>query len=232
MKKLSFHLLFLFIFIGVLAGQYFHIRWMSHIFKPAIMVWVGFYFLMFSKHVEKKVVRLALAAFVFSWFGDVLLMFGGKGFIYFMLGLFSFLLAQIFYIFLFIRTIQSSERGFFLKSKPFWLLPYLVYGAGIYILLFNHLDVVMKISVLVYMTALLSMSALALNRFGAVRRVSFVHVFAGSVLFMVSDTLIALNKFLVPVPHEGILIMSTYMLAQYFIMTGLLKQYEPGTVAA
>jgi len=232
MKKQFLLLLFLFIFIGVLAGQHFHIRWMSDIFKPAIMVWVGFYFLMFSKHVEKKMVWLAVAAFVCSWFGDVFLMFAGKDLIYFMLGLSSFLLAQIFYIFLFLRSVNPSGRSSFLKNKPFWLAPYLVYGAGIYLLLFNHLDDVMKIAVLVYTTALLSMSALALNRLGAAPRVSFVPVFAGSVLFVVSDTLIALNKFLAPVPHEGILIMSTYMLAQFFIMTGLLKQYEPGTVAA
>lgn len=232
MKKQLLLLLFLFIFIGVLAGRYFHIRWMSYTLKPAIMFWVGFYFLMFSKPVEKKMVRLAVAAFVCSWFGDVFLMFGGKGDLYFMLGLSSFLLAQVFYIFLFLRSVKTSGRPSFLKNKPFWLAPYLVYGAGIYILLFNHLDVVMKISVLVYMIALLSMSALALNRLGAVGRNSFVPVFAGSVLFVVSDTLIAFDKFLAPVPHEGILIMSTYMLAQYFIMTGLLKQYEPGTVAA
>jgi len=101
-----------------------------------------------------------------------------------------------------------------------------MYGFVIYILLFNHIDLVLKIAVFVYMIALLGMSAMALNRYKTVSSVSFNLVFYGSLLFVISDTLIALNKFLIPIPNDRIFVMSTYIAAQYLMMRGLLKQFE------
>ncbi len=46
-------------------------------------------------------------------------------------------------------------------------------------------------------------------------------VFHGALLFMVSDSLIAINKFQFAVPFAGFLIMSTYILAQWFIVDGI-----------
>ncbi len=226
MKKYLFHILFLIIVVGDLTGELLQIKWIDYSFKPFILIWIGGYFLMHAKNIDKKVVQLALFAFVFSWFGDMLLMFGEIDFIYFMLGLVSFLIAQIVYIFLFLRTINISGKMPFLKKKPFWLIAYIAFGLIVYTILYNHLDAVLKIAVFVYMTALLSMSAMALNRFGNGHPISFSLVFIGSLLFVLSDTMIALNKFLAPIPYEGILIMTTYISAQYLIMRGLLKQYE------
>jgi uncharacterized membrane protein YhhN len=70
------------------------------------------------------------------------------------------------------------------------------------------------------------MSAMALNRFRAVNPASFFLVFAGSVLFVISDSLIALDKFLTSIPHDRLLVMSTYISAQFLIMMGILKQFE------
>jgi len=76
------------------------------------------------------------------------------------------------------------------------------------------------------MTALLGMSAMALNRFKAVNSVSFFLVFTGSVLFVISDSLIAIDKFLNSIPHDRFWVMSTYISAQLLIMMGILKQFE------
>ncbi len=226
MKKSLFHLLFLIIVVGDLVGELLQIKWIDYSFKPFILIWIGGYFLMHAKNIDTKVVRLAMFAFIFSWFGDMLLMFSEIDFIYFMVGLVSFLIAQIFYIFLFLRTINISGKMPFLKKKPFWLIAYIAFGLIVYTILYDHLDAVLKIAVFVYMTALLSMSAMALNRFGNGHPISFSLVFIGSLLFVLSDTMIALNKFLAPIPYEGIFIMTSYISAQYFIMRGLLKQYE------
>jgi len=171
-------------------------------------------------------VRLALFAFLFSWLGDVLLMFSNRLPQFFIFGLASFLVAQTGYVFLFRKTINLSGKKPFLKKKPYFLIFYIAYGLIVYIALFNRLDSVLRIAVFIYMSALLGMSSMALNRFGNGHPVSFSLVFAGSLLFVFSDTMIAINRFLVPVPYEGILVMSTYMVAQYLIMRGLLKQYE------
>ncbi len=226
MKKNLIHFLFLIIVVGDLVGELLQIKWIDYSFKPLILLWIGGYFLMHAKNIDRKVVQLAVFAFVFSWFGDILLMFGEKDFIYFMLGLMSFLVAQIFYIFLFLRTINISGKMPFLKKKPYWLIGYIAFGLIVYTLLYNHLDAVFQIAVFIYMVALLSMSAMALNRFGNGHPISFSLVFIGSLLFVVSDTMIAINKFLVAIPYEGILIMTTYISAQYLIMRGLLKQYQ------
>lgn len=226
MKKYLFHLLFLIIVVGDLTGELLQIKWIDYSFKPFILIWIGGYFLMYAKNIDKKVFQLAMFAFVFSWFGDMLLMFGEIDFIYFLVGLVSFLIAQIFYIFLFLRTINISGKMPFLKKKPYWLILYIAFGLIVYTILYSHLDAVLRIAVFVYMTALLSMSAMALNRFGNGHPVSFSLVFIGSLLFVLSDTMIALNKFLTPIPYEGIFIMTSYISAQYLIMRGLLKQYE------
>ncbi len=226
MKKYLLHFLFLIIFVGDLVGEFYQISWIDYSFKPFIMIWIAGYFLMYSKNINREVVRLALFAFLFSWLGDVLLMFSNRLPQFFILGLASFLVAQTGYVFLFRKTINLSGKKPFLKKKPYFLIFYIAYGLIVYIALFNRLDSVLRIAVFIYMSALLGMSSMALNRFGNGHPVSFSLVFAGSLLFVFSDTMIAINRFLVPVPYEGILVMSTYMVAQYLIMRGLLKQYE------
>ena len=225
MKKILLHLVFIIIVLGDLVGEYLQLPAIDHVFKPLIMLWIGVYFCVYSRGIDKSVVRMALSAFIASWIGDLFLMFGSQ-FIYFVLGIASFLTAQIFYVFLFLRTINLSGKKSFLKKKPVWLLAYIVYGIVVYILLFPNLDGVLKLAVLIYVLAILSMSSMALNRLGNGHPISFTLVFAGSLFFVASDTMIAINRFLVAIPYEGLLIMGTYIGAQYLIMRGLLMQYE------
>ena len=225
MKKILLHFVFLIIVAGDLVGEYLRLPAMDHIFKPLIMIWIGSYFLLYSKGIDKGVVRLTLIAFFASWVGDLFMMSSDE-FLFFVLGIASFLTAQVVYVFLFLRTINLSGKKSFLKKKPVWLIIYIVYGMIIYMLLFPHLEGVLKPAVLVYMLAILSMSSMALNRFGNGHPISFTLVFAGSLVFIVSDSMIAINRFLVAIPYDGLLIMITYIAAQYLIMRGLLKQYE------
>lgn len=226
MKKIPIYFLFLIIFVGVLCGELFQIKWLDYSFKPLIMIWIGGYFLQNAKNIDKKVVQLAVFAFAFSWLGDILLMFGEQGFIFFILGLVSFLVSQIGYIFLFLRTINLSGKKPFLKKKPYLLIGYIAYGLIVYTLLYDHLDEVLKIAVFIYMVALLGMSSMALNRHGNGHPISFSYIFIGSLLFVLSDTMIAINKFVVAIPDQGILILTTYICAQFLIVRGLLKQYS------
>jgi uncharacterized membrane protein YhhN len=226
MKKNLATILFIISVTGVFAGIVLHLKWLDYLCKPLIMISIGSYFLLNSKNLEKNIERFALFAFLFSLFGDTFLMFTDKGMIFFMLGLASFLVAQVAYIVLFLSTIKIYGKRPFLRKNLIWLIGYLVYGFGVYFLLFNHLDNVLKIAVFIYMCALLGMSAMALNRFKTVHSASFFLVFTGSILFVISDSLIALDKFLTPIPNDRLLIMLTYIAAQYLIMRGILKQFE------
>lgn len=225
MKKYLLNFLFVLIVAGDLLGEFTRIPLTDYIFKPLIMVWIGGYFLLFKSGIDKQVVKMAILGFLFSWFGDLFMMFSGR-FLFFVLGIASFLVAQLFYSFLFLRTINISGKRPFLKKKPVWLTLYIAYGLIVYILLFPHLGLVLKAAILLYLVAILSMSAMALNRYGNGHPLSFILVFAGSLLFVCSDTMIALNRFIFPLPYEGLLIMSSYIAAQYLIMRGILKQYE------
>ena len=93
--------------------------------------------------------------------------------------------------------------------------------------LYVHLDVVMKIAVFIYMLAILTMATMAAQtRKGNANTSSFSIVMVGALLFVISDTLIAFNRFVAPIYLEGIFVMTTYIAAQYSIMQGILKEYR------
>jgi uncharacterized membrane protein YhhN len=81
-----------------------------------------------------------------------------------------------------------------------------------------------RIPVIVYAVVILSMLAAALNRYGKVNGLSFMLVSLGALLFVASDSMIAINKFYEKFDFARILIMATYLLGQYLIATGSLRQ--------
>jgi uncharacterized membrane protein YhhN len=81
----------------------------------------------------------------------------------------------------------------------------------------------LKIPVIVYAVVLMVMVAAAIRRFHNTSNQSFVMVVVGAILFMVSDSLLAINKFLEPVSNASILIMLTYITAQLLIVEGLIR---------
>jgi uncharacterized membrane protein YhhN len=69
------------------------------------------------------------------------------------------------------------------------------------------------------------MAMQALFRYGYTSAPSFAFwCFAGAISFMISDSLLAINKFMQPLAiYAGLAIMLTYLLAQYLIVEGVLK---------
>ena len=82
----------------------------------------------------------------------------------------------------------------------------------------------MKIPVLIYAIIISLMAIMATNRYGRTNRVSFIMVLMGAIFFLASDTALAINKFSSPYAYSGIVIMATYMLAQYYITRGALER--------
>jgi len=152
---------------------------------------------------------LLLGALLFSLAGDVFLMLPGD---YFIPGLASFLVAHLFYIALF----RQGQAWFPSRGA---LLAVLAFGAAVYAVLWNHLGhPVLQGAVAAYVSVISLMAAQALGRAtvngdGASRWVA-----AGACIFMLSDALIAVNKFLTPVPLAGFWILLTYYCAQLLIV--------------
>lgn len=177
--------------------------------------------LMVAYHLETrpapKLSRILLLALLFSWIGDVLLLFDKMDPVFFMGGLLGFLAAHVTYIVYFNRI--RSNRSSFLKKRPVMLLAVMVYVFELLYILWPDLGG-MRIPVLVYALVIGTMLSFALWQYGKLDEGIAVLFIAGAAFFVLSDTLLAINKFKRELPFAGILIMSTYLLAQYLLARG------------
>jgi len=80
------------------------------------------------------------------------------------------------------------------------------------------------IPVLFYILALSGMGVSA-----ALREGPLAGVFVGAFLFVIADSLIAINKFLVPFDYNLVLIIGLYLAGQFFIGKGVLETRTPAT---
>lgn len=213
----SFSIIFAIILIAeLICGSIESLYQLHYISKPAIVMSLIVFFWKDSHAVSKSIRTLTLLALLFSLLGDVLLMFVEHSPNYFMFGLLAFLLAHIMYILVFSKHRNASK-----KSIGFIILM-TIYAIGLFYFLRNGLGE-MLVPVLIYTTVILTMSITAFLREGKVTNISYHFVFLGAILFMVSDSLLALNKFYEALPLANILIMLSYALAQFFIVFGIKK---------
>jgi uncharacterized membrane protein YhhN len=221
--SLLLHLLLLLIAIIELLGRLLDQINLEYAVKPLIMVWMAAYFLLAK---QKRTFTIpVLLAFFFSWLGDLFLMFSGgyDNELFFFAGVGAFFLAQLTYIYVFSNYSEYGGRGYL--QRHWWLaIPFVAYVLGIYFLLQPGLEGVMRPVILVYALSLMLMSMAALNRRHRVNYKSYLLVFIGSLLFLTSDSMIAINKFYASIPLAGFWIMLFYMSAQYLITRGLSRE--------
>lgn len=181
------------------------------VFKPSVMliaiilVAITPYFTWANRHFR----LVLLGALVGSLAGDVFLMLSPNLFIP---GLASFLVAHLFYIALF----RQGQRWFPSKAA---LAAVLAVGAGMYAIVWNGLgDPVLKGAVAAYVVVIALMASQALGRAATLGTAAAWRVALGACIFMVSDSTIAINKFVTPVPWSEFWILSTYYAAQLLIV--------------
>jgi uncharacterized membrane protein YhhN len=153
-------------------------------------------------------------ALAFSSLGDALLDLGSNRF--FIWGLLSFLVAHLIYTLLFVRNrVRPMEpKGWRLALVAAvlinsillsqWLAPSL--GALLWPVMFY----VCVITVMVVSAILAGFSK--------------PWVWSGAILFLISDSVLAVNKFKSPIPMGGYLVWATYYLAQFGIAIGFLRE--------
>ena len=153
-------------------------------------------------------VRFLVLAIALSWAGDVALSFPGTG--AFVVGLGCFLAAHVVYIGLFLRVPRATRR------PPAWTLIYLVWYAAFLALLGPHTGALL-VPVALYGLVLAAMAATAAWHGPLVA--------AGGALFVLSDSVLALGRFLPGydfAPHD-LVVMSSYLAAQGLIAAGVLR---------
>ncbi|WP_367182791.1 lysoplasmalogenase [Algoriphagus sp.] len=187
--------------------------------KPLVILSLGIYFFQISRTVFSTLLtRTILSALLFSWIGDILLLWEE----FFLFGLGAFLIAQVCYIIGF-KVAQKAPESLFNHNfvKTFFInLPIYLVAAYLYYLIHPNLGGY-KMPVIVYTIAIVSMVTTARERFGKSNPASFWQVFIGASLFFISDGLIALNRFYISFPEADVLVMGTYAIAQLLIVMGI-----------
>lgn len=153
--------------------------------------------------------RLLYLALFFSFLGDVFLLFEDQ----FVPGLASFLTAHVFYILLFRKSAKLTLMNAFL-----FLIPTLAY----LLFLFPHIDPALKIPVILYCGVISTMGIMAAS-IKTKSKTAYQNLVLGAILFIISDSLIAFDKFYQAIQYPALWIMSTYGIAQYLIVTGWTK---------
>lgn len=147
---------------------------------------------------------LFVAGLIFSFFGDFFLLFSWG----FLPGLGSFLLAHFFYILCFTKLGIK-------KHLPILAAGLLVYVTGLIFSLFPYLKE-MKIPVIIYGVVIAAMLYFAV-------RTTNHNLILGAVLFVISDSILAFNLFVKETTVLSMIVMITYISAQWFLVKGLLS---------
>lgn len=180
---------------------------------PALMLHV-------YKHARVSTVlrnRLLFVLF-FSWVGDILLMFDENNSNFFIFGLTAFLIAQAAYITAFSIAAHKSNGS---SLPPGLLLIPPIYAGILLSILIPHLGD-MLIPVVIYSMVITAMLMQSLRRWSKTDNYSFWFVAIGATFFIASDSMIAIDSFYSPINFAPLLIMITYIIAQYMLVTGLL----------
>jgi uncharacterized membrane protein YhhN len=211
------------------VGLELYSRWLApvnleYIAKPILLVWIAVYFLLYSSN--RKTRLPVILAFFFSWLGDMFLMLAHNNEILFYAGVGGFFLAQLFYFYTFLFVSGDKKIAGYLRCSPAWLILFVIYLVVVLRILYAGMEGIMIPVITVYAISLLAMSAAALNRRYRVDNNSFTLVFVGSLFFVISDSMIAINKFAFSFERASFFIILSYLAAQYMIMRGLLREWE------
>jgi len=194
-----------------IVAMYLHVREVVYVFKPLTILLV--IALAASGQPIGRVYRnLVVIALVFSLTGDICLMLPRTPRNFILPSLVSFLIAHLFYIAAFSWRVRWSVR-----QLP-WLIPFALFGVLLCTFLWGGLGS-MRIPVACYTAVISIMGWRAVCRIGTagLARRGTMLAGAGAILFMTSDTCLALNRFGHSFEMAQLCILSTYFAAQALI---------------
>ncbi|MER2191735.1 MAG: lysoplasmalogenase [Solibacillus sp.] len=131
---------------------------------------------------------------------------------WFILGLSSFLIGHVFYIIAFRSSVSPAPK----LAKILLIM----YGLSMAIWLAGTLltrgEIIVAIAVCAYIIIISMMGWTAFHT-------NEPFAIIGALLFITSDSILAINRFIIPVPFEHEMIMLTYYTAQLFLMLSIRK---------
>jgi uncharacterized membrane protein YhhN len=177
-----------------------------YVFKPLTTTLIVVLALTAKDPVSPFYRAMIATGLIFSLGGDVFLMLPSDRFIW---GLISFLIAHLFYIIAFVYP-----DGIILS--PIFLALYLVYGGVMVRQLWPHIGG-LRFPVLVYMSVILIMGWQALGRWSLLQTNAALLAAIGATLFVISDSVLALDRFQSRFASARLIVLSTYFGAQWLL---------------
>jgi uncharacterized membrane protein YhhN len=178
--------------------------------KAALMPVLLVYYIVTSANL----LIVALIAIVFSWLGDIFLIRKEEP-KFFRLGLIAFLLSHVFYI----VTLVLITLSFHIPALVVSIVVALV--AEFFLPKIINPPKAMRGAVVVYGIVILAMSVYALQYMLSVLTLGSVLLFAGSIVFIFSDTLMTYLSFGNKPKYFNAITMLPYIIAQGLIIFGL-----------
>lgn len=207
---MPFPMLFLLVAISYLIAASFFSYPLDYVHKalPALIlaVWLS---------TSRQSLKIVIVAFIFCAIGDLFLAITFESnFIY---GLTAFLIAQLLFAIYFWQWRSWNAW----KIVPAIVLLVVALTLALVIVPASGM---LALPVAIYMLVILCMAMSAL-----LATTTNYMLLLGATMFMISDSLIGINKFVVPLPFEHLAIMSSYYLALFLLAVGILKRAQSDT---
>lgn len=199
------------------AAAYSIARWIKPLLMPSLAIAV-----LLDKMIPKKTARLIICALIFHTAGDILLLFSGEN--YFISGIGAFFIGHILYL----VSLWSLLSG--IKTSCKLGIIALTAAAAIALMLPYRISGFLQVGAYIYGATLLSLVSFSL--IGVLRgHRNAVLSLIGGVLFVISDSLIALSAFhSLHLPFHDSLIMLTYIAAQFLIIISFRRHPVASTI--
>jgi len=174
-----------------------------------------------TKHKRSRV--LINLAFFFCFLGDVFLLEESDS-SYFSFGLASFLIAHIFFIIFFYRLKPFTDKyRLYIFSCGLLILTYVLFL--LFFVWSNVSRQSLEIPIAAYAAVLGFMTLTAAHTLNnkSIKHLASNFFIPGAVFFLLSDSLLAINKFSMPFDFSGIAVMVTYGIAIFLLATGAIR---------
>lgn len=219
LKKNIFYFFGMVVFAD-LAFVFFNLPEFRCISKPLLIPFLLIALFLNTRHTTGRTI-IAFGLF-FSFLGDLFLL-NDHAPAFFIAGLCSFLLTHILYSVYFLQfnrnkiitTKRNMLTGLLTAAYALFFLYLLKPGTG---------NIYIPVVIYTIFISFMFFSAMAI--YPHIKPITGRYYIAGAGIFVLSDSLLAINKFYQPFPAAGIMIMLTYCLAQLFIVKGFINNAD------
>ncbi|MBX2973177.1 MAG: lysoplasmalogenase [Flavobacteriales bacterium] len=208
--------------LGTITGEMIGSHALVYVCKPLMLIVLSSWFFFNSRRVGDRFTLLIQAGLFFSLVGDVALMFQHIDQFNFLIGLAAFLVAQLCYSIGFIHNIVDGGPSRSDLISAIIAVGLAAYGYFFADMLLPKVGDGIAIPIGVYAGAICLMGAAAAFRLGRTYMRSYIMVLVGALLFITSDSLLAINRFLEPMESARWTVTLTYGAAQLLIAWGAL----------